>query len=95
MGGVFESGETVICSATVKTSAGVLTDPATSMKITIYDPNDTVIVNDVAMTNDGVGLYHYDFASSSTYVMGTWEVYYTATDGTRISKTKDTFTLRH
>lgn len=90
----FYTGETVICSCEVRDSSGDLADPATSMKITISnnDVNITVVA-DQSMTKDGVGLYHYDWASSASNVLGKYTVYYKATDSTRVTITQDTFIL--
>lgn len=94
MSGTFQINETVICSAEVRTYLGVLTDPATSMKITITDPAGVVLVNDVAMTKDtGTGLYHYDFNPSPTASRGSYNIKYTATDGVRITIQRDSFIL--
>ena len=91
---IFEIGETVICSCTVKNQAGTLVDPATSMKITITCAKDSVvIVDDVAMTNDDVGDYHYDWNTAITLEKGNYNVIYKATDGTRISIKKDLIAL--
>jgi len=91
----YDLGEVVICSITVKNSSGTLTDPATSMNIVIdrKSPNyEANIVSSTAMTKDSTGTYHYDFATASKEV-GTHEVIFTATDGTRITIEKDTFVL--
>ena len=87
----FQAGETVICSITVKTSAGVLTSPATSMTITIKDDLNKTVVDDQAMDPDTTGLYHYDYTIATTAIKGTSKVEYKATDGTRITIGTDTF----
>ena len=84
----FQIGETVICSCEVRDDAGTLKDPATSMTITIYDTN----INGVTMTKDSTGKYHYDFDSTGKAGV-TYTVYYKATDGSRITITKDEFKL--
>lgn len=89
----YEIGETIVCSITITDADGTLTDPATSTKITIKDPDGNVVVDDQAMTNDGVGLYHYDYTSAATVKAGTYTIWYVATDGSRITKQKDTFEL--
>uniref|UniRef100_A0A6M3J8Y1 Uncharacterized protein n=1 Tax=viral metagenome TaxID=1070528 RepID=A0A6M3J8Y1_9ZZZZ len=92
----FDIGETIICSITVKDSAGALQDPATSMNIVInrVPPNYVAnIVSSTAMTKDSTGTYHYDFASAGKD-NGKYEAVYTATDGTRITIEKDTFELK-
>ncbi len=87
----FVNGETVICSCTVKNSSGTLADPSTSMKITIDLVGvNSVVVNDVAMTKDSTGTYHYDYLST---MRGQFSVKFKATDGARISIGADTFTV--
>ena len=88
-----DAGETVVCSVEVRTSAGVLTSPATSMTITIVDPGEVAIATNAAMTEDSTGNYHYDYNSASTAASGVYRVTYKATDGTRITMQKDTFEL--
>ncbi len=90
----FSQGTTVICSVTVLDSVtGALTNPATSMTIGIKDNVGSIIVAaSTAMTNDSTGKYHYDFSSAAAPV-GTHQVTYTATDGTRITVQRDTFVL--
>ena len=87
---ILELGDTAVCSITVKSGVN-LTDPTTSMKITITDPDGTAIVNDVAMTKDSTGTYHYDYLPVK---LGIYTVTYTATDTTRVSKHKDQFRVR-
>ncbi len=89
----FNRGETVICSCTVKNSSGTLVDPSTSMKITIKDLLNTVMVNDQSMTKDSAGTYHYDWGTSASIGKGIYSVYYKATDSTRISLVKDSVEL--
>ncbi len=92
----FDLGETVICSITVRDSANALQDPITSMKIVIdkIKPNSqTDVVASTNMTDDaGDGAYHYDF-QTATASAGDYRITYTATDSTRITIQKDTFTL--
>jgi len=93
MANVFQRAETVICSALVKTTAGVLTTPATSMTITISDPVGTAVIAGANMTLDAVGTYHYDFAPAATATLGIYLVRYVATDGTRKTIQDDSFVL--
>ncbi len=85
----FDLGETVICSITVKTAAGVLATPATSMTITITNPYGIAVVSAQNMTVDGVGLFHYDY--TPTVLRGPYVIAYTATDGTRVTEQADGF----
>ena len=93
MANVFQKSETVICSILVKTAAGVLTSPATSMTIAITDPVGTTVVSTAAMTLDAVGTYHYDYLPASTAVLGIYLIRYKATDGTRVTIQDDSFVL--
>ncbi len=94
MAGTFDVGETVICTITVTTSAGVAADPADSMKILITWANGGIVVVPLtAMTDDAdVGNFHYDFQTVDL-AKGRYEIQYIADDGTRITIQKDTFTL--
>ena len=90
----FEIGETVICSTTVKDEDGALQDVATTMSIVIdkIAPNTDATLTSTAMSNDGTGLYHYDFNSASE-TDGNYRITYVAVDGTRTTKETDTFIL--
>jgi uncharacterized protein YfaS (alpha-2-macroglobulin family) len=90
----FERAETVICSILVKTTAGVLTNPATSMKIQVTEPSGIIVVTDTAMTNDTTGTYHYDFVPTVSSQLGLYKVRYTAVDGTRTTIQDDSFYLQ-
>ncbi len=95
MANTFDIGETVVCSITVKDSDGTAQDPVTSMNIEISQitPSYSAVITSTAMTDDtGTGNYHYD-CQTSGYGAGTYEIKYTATDGTRITIQKDTFIL--
>ena len=88
----YQAGETIICSITVKSNTGTLTDPATSMNIKIdqMSPQYVSKVTSVGMTKDSTGTYHYD-CQTSGYSAGNYFITYTATDGTRITVETDTF----
>ena len=88
----FDIGETVIASCEVKDDDGAYKDPATSMKIRITDKFDAVKVNNIDMTKDAIGKYHYD-CQTEGYVDGKYTIQYTATDGTRITIQKESFNL--
>jgi hypothetical protein len=97
----FQRAETVICAIRVATGADVLTQPATSMTITITNPVGTAVNTATAMTYDAVPVvvdgvtcnYHYDYQPASDAVLGKYTVLYTATDGTRITNLRDYFIL--
>lgn len=86
---VFQVGETIICSITVKDSAETLTDPATSMTISIYDSSNGVDVNNASMAKDSTGKYHYDYTLIG--MRGWYKVVYKAQDGARATINKDQF----
>lgn len=89
----FEREETVVCSITVKDSSGAATDPSTSMNIVITDPEGTEVVASTTMDNDSTGAYHYDYTSASTAVKGRYDVLYVATNGSRVTRHRDTFEI--
>lgn len=89
---IFQLGETVILSIVITDSDGDNVDPA-AVVITITDPLDATIVNEVAMTNDGVGLFHYDFNSTTGQTAGLWTVCYKATDAPRVTIVPETFRM--
>jgi hypothetical protein len=89
----FERTETIVCSLTIRDSAGTLASPATSMKVTITNPLNVAAVTAQAMTEDSTGLYHYDYTPAATVSLGTYKVRYTATDGARVTIQDDTFTM--
>jgi uncharacterized protein YfaS (alpha-2-macroglobulin family) len=93
MAKAFQRAETVICTITIKTAAGVLTDPATSIKIDIVNPIGVSAVTATAMTKDSTGNYHYDYSPTADAVLGPYRIKYTATDGTRVTIQADSFTL--
>ncbi len=93
MAGTFLQGETVICSCTVKNSIGALVDSSTSLKITIINSQKQTIVDNQDMAKDSTGTYHYDYSLSDTAPIGIYLVRYKATDGSRVSMTKDTFSV--
>jgi hypothetical protein len=89
----FESGETVVLNLTVTAvSDGSLHDPSTSLMVDIWDPDDLQVVTAAAMTRDSVGVYHYDYLAGAK--LGTYQVLYTATDGTRVTKQRDSFNVQ-
>jgi len=90
----FQRGETIVCRIEVRNAeTSTLTDPATSMKITITDPDGTNKVDAQSMTKDAVGKYHTDYTIPADGKLGRWNVKYVATDGARVTIEKDTFTV--
>ena len=89
----FNIGETVICLIEIRDADRDYKSPSIPVRITITDKFRAVKVNDVAMTNDATGKYHYD-CQTAGYIDGKYEIKYTAIDGTRIIIEKDEFTLK-
>ena len=87
---IFNIGETIICSCEVK-AKGAVTDPETSMKISIRDSNNVLLIDKQDAVRDGTGKYHCDYQSATSTMRGKFTVFYTATDGPRISICKDEF----
>ena len=88
----FFVGESIILGAETYNAAGELYDPVTSMEIEITRvPPASGAVAKVAMINDEVGKYHFDYTVGAE--TGVYEVKYTATDGARVTIEKDTFQL--
>lgn len=93
----FDLGETVICSITVKDASSTLQNPSTSTNIVVerLSPDPTEMQSSTAMTNDGTGLYHYDWQTSGGSVTrGKYKFIVTATDGSRISIEVTEFNLK-
>ena len=76
-----------IASATVRVVAyvydddDVLTDPATSITISIYDPDGTAQVDGAAMTKTATGVYEYYYQTTSSTDKGWWHGNVTVVDG--------------
>ena len=90
----FEFGETIICNVEIRRQDNnQLYDPATSIKIDIWNPNGVQVVSAQTMNKDGVGLYHYDYNPAAGAVFGSYGVRYVAVDNLRTSIHRDTFSL--
>jgi hypothetical protein len=89
----FQRPETVICTAEVENPDSViaplgsgghtLTDPVTSIKITITNSAGTAVVTAQAMSKDSAGLYHYDYNPAVDAVLGSYITKVIVVDGTR------------
>lgn len=88
-------GETVICFIETRDDAETLKDPTTSISISIaqVQPVYKVVLTSSPLVKDSVGKYHYDFQTIGL-AEGTYEIIYTAVDGTRVKIEKDRFVLR-
>lgn len=90
----FKLGETVICWRNVKDpDTGQYYDPATSMKISIFDPVNGAEISNQDMVKDNTGKYHCNYNSPATALRGDYKIVYTATDGSDIAIWHDTFKL--
>jgi len=88
---IFEREETYVQWTTVKDRNSVLTVPS-SISISITNPCDTVLVNAVAMTNDAVGKYYYNYNIAVDAPFGEYSVVVrTESAGGSITKQKDRF----
>jgi len=75
----YQRDETYYHWITIRDRAGAVYDP-TSVAITITDPSGTIQVNGLAMSNDGVGIYYYNYPIPAAAVYGKWDVKVIATD---------------
>jgi len=91
--GIFQRGETVVMSLEIKDSAGVYVDPASTPTLKVTDPGGSVVINDLAMTKDAVGKYHYDYTPGDSAGLGGYTVRYRAVDGPRTTKLRDSFVV--
>lgn len=74
----FQQGETIPVKLEVYNLNDDLTNGDTIV-ISIKDTEGTIIINEVAMTNDGLGLYSYNYNSDSDAKIGLWKVIIKAT----------------
>ena len=90
----FQDVETIVIKGTIKDESAVLITPATSTKITITDPNGTVVVNDLAVTFDATGTFRYLYTPAADPVLGAYHVRIKSIDsGPRVSITDSQFFL--
>jgi hypothetical protein len=83
----------MVLGTSVEIVAFVNQDKPNSIKITIKDPYETVVVDNVNMTRLNTKVYNYIYQSLSTGQDGDYEVIVTVSDGTNSSVAQDTFTL--
>jgi len=83
----------VVLTVEVKDDGGVYVDPTSSPTVKVTDPAGAMVVNDLAMTKDAVGKYHYDYMSGDTAVVGVYRWRCKAVDGARTTKKIDSFAL--
>ena len=80
----FISKSTVLVRAYVYDEDDALTDPTTSITVTIVDPAGTTKVDNAAMTKHGTdtGVYDYFYNTVTDSVEGWWNGEVTTIDGT-------------
>ena len=69
----FQQGETVPINLEVYNLNDNLTDGDTVV-ISIKDTENTIIIDEVSMTHDSLGLYSYKYNSDSDADIGLWKV---------------------
>ena len=77
----FISKSTVLVRAYVYDEDDALTDPTTSITVTIVDPAGTTKVDNVAMTKHATGVYDYFYNTAADSVEGNWVGEVTTGDG--------------
>jgi hypothetical protein len=87
----FIIGETVVISAVTK-KLGIPINPQSGMRITIWKPDGTVDVNDVAMSNPTTGNFEYIY-STANKPAGDYRVRLTSVDGFKLAKLDTAFEL--
>ncbi len=80
MSKMYYQGETMRQNVEVTDTDGALVD-ATSIAITIIDPEGTAQVSAAAMTNDSTGKYHYDYLIATDAEKGEWQTEVKAVKG--------------
>ena len=82
---IFESGDNVRIEITVKRRSGrayAAYDPSGGCLITITDPSNSVVADEQTMTNEGTGLYYYNYQTGATAKRGIYKIRIEADDGT-------------
>jgi hypothetical protein len=69
----YAAGTAIKITDTIRDKDDNLLDP-TSIKITIYDPDDTVKVDAEDMSKVSTGIYEYDWQSDDNDGVGTYKV---------------------
>jgi len=87
----YQQGETVVLQIKYYTvGTTTLVDPD-EVKITIYKPDGTKLVDDQATTKDGTGEYSYDNTLAVDAAEGDYKVRWRAKSGTRYKVDHDMF----
>jgi len=93
----YKAGATVVVTTEIKDPSSIpnlLFDP-TTVRITVYNPDDTVRVNDQSMVKISTGIYSYNIQTLSNWPLGAYTGFITSTSGanTDITITQVFFTL--
>lgn len=89
---IFDITETVVIGLEVRV-AGVLTNPASTPTVTVWNPGGVKKVDAVAITPGDTGCYSYDFNAAADATEGTWKILVNVVDGSRITKIKAFFVM--
>lgn len=89
---VYERGETYINRITVKNENSQVTTPS-SIKQSVYDPCNVLLVDAANMTNTGsaTGKYHYNWSIPSSATYGRYDIKVNAATSTSTTIFKDEF----
>ena len=90
---MYQRGESVVCSLKTRNTSGDLVNPDTSIRITVTDGSGINLVTSADMTNDGTGLYHFDFNSTTAHRVGRYRVRYVTVDAGRTTVVDEYFEL--
>ncbi len=90
----FFPGDTVITELESKALSGADYDPTTSVKLSIYDPSEVLVVTAQDMTKDATGRYHYDYTLGAAAEEGQYKAVVVCTSGTRVKSFVDYFEVK-
>ena len=80
----YEQGDAVRIEITVKQRTGrtwVLYNPSSGCQVTLYDPNKVAVITSQSMSNEGTGLYYYNWQSTAITGRGVYVARIVADDG--------------
>ena len=85
--------KTFILGTAIKITSVINIDTATTTKITIDDPNETVKIDSANMTKDANGVYSYIYQSALTDEDGDYIITISITSGGYTAVVQDLFTM--
>ncbi len=91
MATTYQRTETAVLEVTIKDADGTLTNPDTSIKITVTDPDGTAVVDAQDGANVSTGIYTYAYNIAADATRGRYSVVWTFVNGGRTSIEKDVF----